>query len=84
MRRDSTANVAYLEGVAFWAPMLPHWDTARAVFRGDRQPLACAGKLPSAELLAPAERRRAPDTVVLSLHVAAQAVSMSGMDSRMA
>lgn len=81
MRTSSTGAVAYLEGVAFWAPTLPSWETARAVFSEEREPLSRAGELPSADLLVPAERRRAPDSVVLALHVATAAVSMSEIHS---
>lgn len=82
MRRTRTKQLAYLEGIALWAPTLPDWDTARAVLRGEREAPSANAKLPSAELLAPTERRRAPDTVVLSLHVATRAVSMSAMDTK--
>lgn len=75
-------TVAYVEGIAFWTPTLADWETARAVFSEERLPSVVAQKLPSAELLAPAERRRAPDTVVLALHAAAQAVDMSGLQAR--
>lgn len=68
----------YIEGPAFWAPTLPGWDVARAVFRGEAQPVDPPAKRPSPQLLAPAERRRAPDTVALSLEVAAAAVASAG------
>ncbi|MDQ7975489.1 MAG: hypothetical protein REJ24_23120, partial [Rhodocyclaceae bacterium] len=53
----------YIEGVAFWAPTLPGWDVARAAFRGEGAPADPPAKRPSPQVLAPAERRRAPDTV---------------------
>ena len=71
----------YIEGPAFWAPTLPGWEVARAVFRGEAQPVDPPAKRPSPQLLAPAERRRAPDTVALSLEVAAAAVAGAGRNA---
>jgi Beta-ketoacyl synthase, N-terminal domain len=62
-----------IEGVAFWATRLPDWETARTVMRGERPPPASAATRPTPVLLAPAERRRAPDTVAVALEVAARA-----------
>ncbi len=69
-----------IEGVAFWAPSLPGWAIARAAFRGEGGPVEPPAKRPSPEILAPAERRRAPDSVALALEVAAAAVRESGRD----
>ena len=71
----------FVDGIAFWAPTLPSWDAASAAFRGDAEPLTTPAKRPSPEILAPAERRRAPDTVALALEVAAAAVRQSGLDA---
>jgi beta-ketoacyl synthase-like protein len=71
----------FIDGVAFWAPTLPGWALARAAFRGEAEPLATPVKRPAPEILAPAERRRAPDTVALALEVAAAAVHESGLDA---
>ncbi len=71
----------FVEGVAFWAPTLPGWAAARAAFRDESAPLATPVKRPAPEILAPAERRRAPDTVALALEVAAAAVRESGLDA---
>lgn len=71
----------FVEGIAFWAPTLPGWAAARAAFRGEAEPLAVPAKRPAPEILAPAERRRAPDTVALALEVAAAAVRESGLDA---
>jgi hypothetical protein len=73
--------ILYIEGPAFWAPTLPGWETARAVFRGEAQPADPPAKRPAPQLLAPAERRRAPDTVALALEVAAAAIAASGRDA---
>jgi beta-ketoacyl synthase-like protein len=69
----------YVEAVAFWAPTLPGWAHARAAFRGEAEPLATPAKRPAPELLAAAERRRAPDTVALALEVAAAAARDAGL-----
>lgn len=71
----------FVDGIAFWAPRLPGWGAARAAFRGEAEPLTTPAKRPAPEILAPAERRRAPDTVALALEVAAAAVRESGLDA---
>ena len=69
-----------VEGIGFWAPSLPGWAVARAAFRGEGGPVDPPAKRPSPEILAPAERRRAPDSVAMALEVAAAAVRESGRD----
>lgn len=76
----------FIDGVAMWAPAWPGWATARAAFRGEvggdfegkGGPADPPVRRPAPELLPPAERRRAPDSVALALEVAAQAVAQSG------
>jgi len=72
----------HIEGLAFWAPTLPGWVPARAAFRGEGASSDPPVKRPSPAVLAPAERRRAPDTVALALEVAAAATAASGRDAR--
>jgi hypothetical protein len=62
-----------IAGVAFWHSRLPGWDVAQQVFRGESEPLAAASARPAPTLLAPTERRRAPDTVAIALEVASKA-----------
>jgi hypothetical protein len=62
-----------IEGAAFWAPRLPGWAMARAVIRGEQAAPEAAAARPVPALLAPTERRRAPDTVAVALEVAARA-----------
>ena len=69
-----------IEGIAFWAPSLPGWTIARAAFRGEGTPVDPPAKRPAPEILAPAERRRAPDSVALALEVASAAVRATGRD----
>jgi hypothetical protein len=78
MQRGGTL---FIDGIAFWAPTLPGWEVARSALRGESEPLATPVKRPAPEILAPAERRRAPDTVALALEVAAAAVRASGLDA---
>lgn len=70
---------ATLEGLGFWTRGLPGWDAARAFVR-DGTPVENAPARPSPQLLAPNERRRAPDTVAVALDVALAACTMAGRD----
>lgn len=69
----------FVEAVALWSPALPDWRVARAAFRGEGPSAAVPAKRPAPELLPPAERRRAPDTVALALETAQRAVAQSGL-----
>ena len=71
----------YIEGPAFWAPTLPGWEAARAAFRGEGALADPPAKRPAPQMLAPAERRRAPDTVALALEVAAASVAAAGREA---
>ena len=73
-----TTPTLYIEGPALWAPTLPDWNVARAAFRGESAPVDPPVKRPSPQMLAPAERRRAPDSVAMALEVASAAVAASG------
>ena len=67
-----------IEGIAFWSSRLPGWDIARAVIRGEQAAPAAPSPRPAPALLAPTERRRAPDTVAVALEVASRACENSG------
>jgi hypothetical protein len=67
-----------VQGIAFWASRLPGWDVAREVIRGTQAAPDSASPRPAPTLLAPTERRRAPDTVALALEVAQRACAASG------
>ena len=71
-----------IAGAAFWAPTLPGWPLARAAMRGEASPQDPPARRPAPELLPPAERRRAPDSVALALEAASAAVAASGLDPR--
>jgi hypothetical protein len=70
---------ANIEGVAFWTRGLPTWADARAFVREGVQP-ADAPTRPSPQLLAPNERRRAPESVAVALEVALAACQAAGRD----
>lgn len=77
-------DVAVL-GVGLWADGLGTWDEGCAHWRGDAQggqALVAAPARPQTTLLPPAERRRAPATVLLALAVAEQACRQTGLDPR--
>jgi hypothetical protein len=75
-----SARTAYVDGAAFWAPRLPGWTVAAAVLRGGVPAPELPAPRPSPTLLAPTERRRAPDTVAIALEVAARACESAAAD----
>ncbi|MFC7519727.1 beta-ketoacyl synthase chain length factor [Xanthomonas populi] len=69
---------ATVEGIGFWTQGLPNWDAAIAfVNSGDLQQTPAR---PAPQLLAANERRRAPDTVAVSLEAALAACTAAGRD----
>ena len=72
---------ATIEGIGFWSNGLPDWPAARAFVREGALPDAAPAR-PSPQLLAPNERRRAPDTVAVALEVALAACTDAGRDPR--
>jgi len=77
-----STRTAFVNGVAFWAPRLPGWPVAAPVLRGETPAPEQAAPRPSPTLLAPTERRRAPDTVAIALEVAVRACESAGADPR--
>ncbi len=67
-----------IEGVAFWATRLPGWAVARSVMRNEQTAPEVNAPRPAPTLLAPTERRRAPDTVAVALEVATRACAAAG------
>lgn len=69
----------YVEGVGVWSPHLADFASLRSVLDG------CTPNPPSprpAAVTLPAnERRRAPESVLLAIEVAGQAMTMSGQDA---
>jgi Beta-ketoacyl synthase, N-terminal domain len=67
----------YIDGISVWAPGLVDWPQARQVLRGERQYQPTSASPPAPDVLHAAERRRAPATVKLAVHVAQAACSMA-------
>jgi hypothetical protein len=72
---------AQVAGISFWSTRLPGWEIARAVIRGEMPSPTANSPRPAPTLLAPTERRRAPDSVALALEVAAKACEAAGVDA---
>jgi len=69
----------YVEGVGLWSPQLASFASLRSLLAGSTpQPPA---PRPAAAMLPPNVRRRAPESVLLAVEVASQAVAMSGRDA---
>jgi len=71
--------VATIEGIGYWSRGLPSWDAARDYVRNGTLPEAAPIR-PSPQLLAPNERRRAPETVAVALEVALAACAGAGRE----
>jgi hypothetical protein len=70
---------AGVAGIGFWARGLPSWQAVRAYLADDALPVDAPTR-PSPQLLAPNERRRAPETVAVALEVALAACTAAGRD----
>jgi hypothetical protein len=76
--------------LAYWSDAMPTWPDLQRVLLGqaalsDEAVAATVGATaskPPTRLLTAAERRRAPDTLALALHVAEQAVQASGLQAK--
>ena len=76
---SGTLQIA-VEGIGLWAPGLPGWDAGAAALCGNVELSTQAPARPAPAVLSPNERRRAPESVLLALDVAAQACAMAGRD----
>ncbi len=70
---------ALVQGIGYWSDGLPSWADAMAYAAG-AAPAADAPRRPSPQVLAPNERRRAPETVAVALEVALAACRAAGRD----
>ncbi|HEY3520123.1 MAG TPA: hypothetical protein VGK80_03670, partial [Rhodanobacteraceae bacterium] len=66
-----------VDGIGTWLHGAPDWNTLRAVLRGEGGLREGAPSKPAAAALPPAERRRAPEAVLLAAEVAGQACAMA-------
>ncbi len=76
---SARAVSARIEGIAFWTNGLPSWRDACAFVASGTLPEGAATK-PSPQLLAPNERRRAPESVAVALDVALAACNAADRD----
>jgi len=75
----STMLAASVAGIGYWGNGLPSWEAARA-YLADGSLVPDPPRRPSPQLLAPNERRRAPETVAVALEVAMAACAAAGRD----
>ncbi len=78
----STLAPVRITGVGFWSPRLPGWAHACEVAAGRSSAFEAPQPRVSPAMLAPTERRRAPDTVALALEVASRACEAAGVDPK--
>ncbi|MEP6557097.1 MAG: beta-ketoacyl synthase chain length factor [Burkholderiales bacterium] len=69
-----------IEGIGFWGNGLPSWEAACAFAATGALPVDAPVR-PSPQLLAPNERRRAPQTVAIALEVASAACLAAQRDA---
>ncbi len=77
--QDAPSLEASIVGIGFWTRGLPDWNAARAFVTAGTLPTDAPAR-PSPQLLAPNERRRAPETVAVALDVALAACAAAGRD----
>lgn len=70
---------ASVEGIGLWGRGLPSWQAAVAFMQSGALTDAAPNR-PAPQLLAPNERRRAPDTVAVALEAALSACQAAGRD----
>ncbi|MEO8998008.1 MAG: beta-ketoacyl synthase chain length factor [Rhodanobacter sp.] len=73
-----SALCVYVEGIGLWSPQLGSFAALKTLLGGST-PEPPQGR-PAAATLPPNERRRAPESVLLAIEVAGQAVAMSSRD----
>jgi hypothetical protein len=71
---------ACIAGIGFWSSGLPSWPAAREYAQTRILPDDAASR-PAPRLLAPNERRRAPESVALALEVAMAACENAGLEA---
>ncbi len=70
----------YIDGIALWSERLPGWERARDILAGREPAPSQPSPRPAPELLAPTERRRAPDTVAIAIESAMRACASAQCD----
>lgn len=74
-----SALAVRVAGIGLWGPGLAGWSAAVAVLRGETPADLSTSQKPVPPLLPPAERRRAPETVLLAAQAATEACAMAGI-----
>ncbi|MBQ4855032.1 beta-ketoacyl synthase chain length factor [Rhodanobacter sp. B2A1Ga4] len=69
----------HVEGVGLWSPLLADFAALRSLLAGTTP--GPPATRPAAATLPPNERRRAPESVLLAIEAAGQALAMSGRDA---
>ncbi len=70
----------YIDGIALWSERLPGWELARDILAGREPAPEQPAPRPAPGLLAPTERRRAPDTVAIAIESAMRACASAQRD----
>ncbi|HUB89550.1 MAG TPA: beta-ketoacyl synthase chain length factor [Dyella sp.] len=65
-----------VEGIGLWSPQLADFNALRHLLAGGMP--AAPGIRPAAAALSPNERRRAPESVLVAIEAASQAIALSG------
>ncbi|RDS82157.1 hypothetical protein DWU98_08920 [Dyella monticola] len=65
-----------VEGIGLWSPQLANFDALRQLLGGEKT--EAPDPRPHAGALSPNERRRAPQSVLVAIEAASQAMTMSG------
>lgn len=78
---NKDALTVHVEGIGWWSPEFADWAGAERWLREEAAPTRAHDGKPAATVLAPGERRRAPDLVLLACEVAAQAVAAAGREA---
>jgi hypothetical protein len=76
----NTLNV-HIDGIGFWAPGLPDWAAFARALDGGEPAISSDAARPVPTVLPPAERRRAPEPVLVASEAAGQACAMAGRDA---
>jgi hypothetical protein len=71
-----------IEGIGVWSAQLPSWEVGRDILCGKVDKVVAGATRPAPSLLAPTERRRAQEAVLIAIEVAQQACAMAGRDPR--
>ena len=71
-----------IEGVGVWSPECADWSSAQSILCNNVDIASNPAARAAPTLLAPTERRRAPEAVLLAMEVAQQACAMAGRDPR--